>query len=152
MNEILDRLTALFGARAPSAGGDGVDEVAVAVGALMVRLARADGTFDEAERARISAALDARFGGGAKALAAAELAEQEALDHHQFTKRLKAAYPPEDRGALIEELWSVVLADDHRDMSEDALMRQFSALLYVPEREVAEARQRVQARQRPEPG
>lgn len=144
MSGLFKKLTAFFETDAPS-GGEAIDPVAVAVAALMVRLARADGTFDDAERASTQGALDARFGDGAAVMAAGETAEAAALDHHQFTKRLKAAYPPEERGALLEELWSVVLADDDRDMHEDALMRQFSALLYVPEREVAEARQRAMA-------
>jgi uncharacterized tellurite resistance protein B-like protein len=144
MAGLFKKLTAFFETDAPAVGG-GVDPVAIAVAALMVRLAQADGSFDEVERASIETALDARFGDGAALLAAGEAAEQGALDNHQFTKLLKSAYAPEERGALLEDLWSVVLADDARDMNENALMRQFAALLYVPDREVAEARQRVEA-------
>lgn len=112
----------------------------------MVRLARADGEFDREERAGIEAALDARFGDGAALLAEAETAEREALDHHQFTKLVKQAYAPEERGALLEELWAVVLSDNVRDDEENALMRQFASLLHVSDQEVAKARRRVERR------
>lgn len=130
------------------AAGAGADPVGVALAALMVRLARADGRFDEDERARILSALDARFGDGAAALLArAEEAEANAMDHHQFTRLVKDAFEPEARGAVLEELWEVVLADGARDDEENALMRQFASLLHVPDQEVALARRRVIARQ-----
>lgn len=144
MAGLFKKLSALFESEVAD-GSTGTDRTAVAVAALMVRLANADGSFDEAERASIEAALDARFGDGAALLAAGEAAEQDALDNHQFTKLIKSAYSPEERGALLEDLWGVVLADENRDMNENALMRQFAALLYVPDREVAEARQRAEA-------
>lgn len=147
MAGLFKKLTALFEQETP-ATSTGLDPVAVAVAALMVRLALADGSFDATERASIEAALDARFGDGAALLAAGEAAEKSALDNHQFTKLLKSAFAPEERGALLEDLWSVVLADDTRDMNENALMRQFAALLYVPDREVAEARQRAEAQRK----
>lgn len=144
MAGLFKKLTAMFETATPEAGGE-TDPTAIAVAALMVRLANADGSFDDAERTSIEAALDARFGEGAALLAAGEAAEQGALDNHQFTKLLKSAYTPEERGALLEDLWGVVLADDTRDMNENALMRQFAALLYVPDREAAEARHRAEA-------
>ena len=110
----------------------------------MVRLARADGDFDEGERAAILAALDARFGNGAALLAEAERREAEALDHHQFTRLVKAANEPETRGALLEDLWRVVLADGARDDEENALMRQFASLLHVSDQEAALARRRAE--------
>lgn len=120
------------------------DEVALA--ALMVRLARADDRFDDEERAVIERLLDARFGDGAALLAAGEAAEARALDHQQFTSAIKSVYAFEDRGRLLEDLWEVVLADGEREMHEDALMRQIASLLHVPDREVAEARRRVERR------
>lgn len=119
------------------------DPIALAMAALMVRLARADGEFDPDERAAILAALDARFGEGEALLSAAEKAEENAIDHHQFTRVVKAAYAPEERGALLEELWSVVFADGARDDGESALMRQFGSLLHVSDQEIAKARQRA---------
>lgn len=142
MSGLFGKLAALFETDAKAAPG--LDPVAVAMAALMVRLARADGDFDAEERANVLAALDARFGDGASLLAAGEAAEAGALDHHQFTKLVKNAYAPEDRAALLEELWSVVLADGTRDDEENALMRQFGSLLHVSDQDMARARRRVQ--------
>ncbi|MFN3260607.1 MAG: TerB family tellurite resistance protein [Pikeienuella sp.] len=143
MKRIFAELAALFEAPG-AAASSGFDPAALALAALMVRLARADGEFDEGERAAILAALDARFGNGAALLAEAERAEAEALDHHQFTRLVKAAIAPEDRAALMEELWRVVLADGARDDEENALMRQFASLLHVSDQEAALARRRAE--------
>lgn len=144
MSGLFGRLAELFETdEASDDGSAGHDAAAVALSALMVRLARADGVFDDDERARIEASLDARFGSGAALLAAGEAAERDALDHHQFTKLVKAAYTPDERDALLEELWAVVLADGVRDDEENGLMRQFASLLHVSDQEVAIARQRV---------
>ncbi|MGB0506910.1 MAG: TerB family tellurite resistance protein [Pikeienuella sp.] len=127
-------------------GGEAGEDTALALAALMVRLARSDGAYEADEKAAIEAALDARYGNAADLLARAEKAEADALDSHQFTRLVKDAVAHEDRGALLEDLWSVVLADGERDKHEDALMRQFASLLHVSDREAAEARQRVLAR------
>lgn len=143
MGGIFGKLAALF-AEGGETEASGEDPVGVALAALMVRLARADGDFDDEERARIEAALEARFSGGAALLAAGEAAETAAMDHHQFTRLVKQAFAPEERGALLEELWAVVLADGERDDEENALMRQFGSLLHVSDQDMARARRRVQ--------
>ena len=145
MAGLFAKLTAMF--ETPEAAPQTAhDPAAVALAALMIQLARADGDYDADERAGIRAALDARFGKGDALLAAGEAAEENALDSHQFTRLVKNAYEPEERGDLLEDLWEIVLADGARDANEDALIRQFGALLHVPDRDVGLARQRVLAR------
>ncbi len=145
MAGLFAKLTAIF--ETPDAAPQTThDPTAIAMAALMIQLARADGDYDADERAGIKAALDARFGDGEALLEAGEAAEENALDSHQFTKLVKNAYEPEERGDLLEDLWEIVLADGARDANEDALMRQFGALLHVPDRDVGLARQRVLAR------
>ncbi|MEM7267898.1 MAG: TerB family tellurite resistance protein [Pseudomonadota bacterium] len=147
MAGLFAKLTALFEApEEASAPESSLPPQAVALAALMVQLAKADGAYEVEERAGIEAALDARFGEGSALLEAGESAEDGALDSHQFTRLVKEAYAPDERGALLEDLWEVVLADGARDALEDTLMRQFAALLHVPDREVGLARQRVIAR------
>lgn len=143
---LLKKLSGMMTPPRAEATGETLDPVGVALAALMVRLAEADGEFDDGERAQIEAALAARFGDGAALLAAGEAAEAASLDNRQFTKALKDAHAHEARGELIEDLWEVVLADGTRDAHEDALMRRLASLLHVNDREVAEARQRVLAR------
>ncbi len=145
MAGLFAKLTAIF--ETPEATPAAAhDPTAVAMAALMVQLARADGVYDDGERAGIRAALDARFGEGEALLTAGEAAEETAMDSHQFTRLVKNAYEPEERSDLLEDLWEIVLADGARDANENALMRQFGALLHVPDREIGLARQRVIAR------
>lgn len=145
MAGLFAKLTAIFDA--PAAAPEAAhDPTAVAMAALMIQLARSDGHYDDDERSGIKAALEARFGDGEALLAAGEAAEETAMDSQQFTRLVKNAYEPDERGDLLEDLWEVVLADGARDANEDALMRQFGALLHVPDRDIGLARQRVLAR------
>ncbi|MFV1877282.1 MULTISPECIES: TerB family tellurite resistance protein [Nioella] len=122
----------------------------LALAALLVRIAKSDGHYDERELARIDKILAERHGlnpvEAAKLRAQAERLEDEAPDTVRFTRAIKDAVPYEDREAVIEALWAVVLADGVRDHEEDALMRMTTNLLGVNDRDSALARQRVEAR------
>ncbi|ETX30045.1 TerB family tellurite resistance protein [Roseivivax isoporae] len=121
----------------------------LALTALLVRVARSDGDYDAAERARIDRIAAARYGlspEDAETLRGdAEALEAEAPDTVRFTRAIKDAVDYEHRTAVIEALWSVVLADGVRDPEEDSLLRLVSSLLGVSDRDSALARQRVQA-------
>ncbi|MBC7132850.1 MAG: TerB family tellurite resistance protein [Roseovarius sp.] len=120
----------------------------LALAALMVRLARADGHYDAEERARITAILAARYAlgpGAAEALRAdAEALEAEAPDTVRFTRAIKDAVPHEARAEVVEALWQVALADGAREAHEDSLIRLVTNLLGLSDIESAQARQRVQ--------
>ncbi|MFN6978785.1 MAG: TerB family tellurite resistance protein [Gemmobacter sp.] len=119
----------------------------LALAALMVRIARADGHYDPTEVARIDRLLGGRYGLDAAAAAAlraeAEVLETEAPDTVRFTRAIKDAVPYEDRRTLMEALWSVALADGARDDGEDRLLRLVANLLGVTDRDSALARQRA---------
>ena len=119
----------------------------VALGALLVRIARADGAYEADEIDQIDAVLQARYGlspANAQSLRAqCETAEAEAPDTVRFTRAIKDAVAYEDREGVIESLWSVVLADGVRDQSEDALLRMVAPLLGVTDQDSHKARQRV---------
>lgn len=122
----------------------------LALAALLVRVARADGHYAGPEVGRIDATLRARFGLGpfeaASLRGQAETLEEEAPDTVRFTRALKDAVPYEDRVGVIEALWEVVLADGRRDEDEDALMRLVAPMLGVEDADSALARQRVERR------
>ncbi len=135
---------------APAPGRLPDPDARLAMAALLVRMARADGHMAEPELARIDRLLGARYGlspfeAGALRMAAAAL-EAEAPDTVRFTRAIKEAVPYEDREGVIEALWQVVLADGVRDHEEDAAMRLTANLLGVTDRDSALARQRVEAR------
>ncbi len=122
----------------------------LALTALLVRIARADGDYSADERALIDRVVAARFGlapGEAGALRSeGEAMEAEAPDTVRFTRAIKDGVAYEDRIGVVEALWEVVLADGQRDAEEDALLRLVAPLLGVNDREFNMARQRVEAR------
>lgn len=142
--EFLRRLTAP--APAPLDEGD----ARLALTALLVRVARADGHFDPSEKARIERVIAARYGlspfEASDLRARAETLEAEAPDTVRFTRAIKDAVPHDERIAIIEALWTIVLADGQREAEEDALLRLVSNLLGINDRDSALARQRVEKR------
>lgn len=132
---------------APDAAPHGPQE---AVAALLVEAATADADYDDAERAAIDHVLGQLFGldpdQARHVRAAGERAQAGAADLVQFTRVAKTRLAEHERIALLEALWSVVLADGERDPHENALLRKLAPLLAVTDRDSAEARRRVQTR------
>ena len=121
----------------------------LALTALLVRIARSDGEYAEEESRRIDRLMAKRYGLSpfeASALRRdGETLEREAPDTVRFTRAIKDAVPYEDREAVIEAMWDVVLADGVRDEEEDALLRLVANLLGVNDRDSNLARRRVEA-------
>lgn len=119
-----------------------------AIAAVLVMAARADDHYGADEQHVVDDVLMSRFGldaaGAAKLRAEGEDAEVESIDIYQFTKAIRTAIPIEDRIAIVEALWKVVLADGARDPHEDTLMRQLVDRLGLSPMDSALARQRVQ--------
>ena len=140
--DFLKRLTAPDPAPLPD------DDARLALTALLVRIARSDGQFDDSERDRIDRIAQTRYGlspfEAAKLRGDAEALEGEAPDTVRFTRAIKDAVPYEERIGVIEALWQVVLADGVREAEEDALLRLVANLLGVNDRDSALARQRVE--------
>lgn len=141
ISDLLRRLTG-----EPSSDPLGSDDARLALAALMVRLARTDGTYTDEERNRIDRALMAQHGieaDAAKALRAeAEAAEAEAPDTVRFTRLVKDAVPYEDREAVVEALWRVAAADGI-NADEHGFLRLVANLVGVSDRDSGLARQRV---------
>ena len=118
--------------------------------ALLVRLARTDGSYDAQEVASIDSALVQTFGLSPAAAGAlrlrAEALEAEAPDTVRFTRSLKDAVPHDHRIALVEAMWRVVLSDGTRDDDEESMTRLVSNLLGISDVDSALARQRAGAR------
>ena len=139
--DFLKRLTA------PSPTTMKDDDARLALTALLVRIARTDGAYIQAEIDRIDAITSARYQLTPDAATMlrhdAETLETEAPDTIRFTRAIKDAVAYEDRLAIIESLWQVVLVDGAREAEEDALLRLVSSLLGINDRDSALARQRV---------
>ncbi len=132
---------------APSPAPLPATDARIALAALLVRIARSDGDYAAAERARIHRILARRYGlepGGANdLLLVAESLERDAPDTVRFTRAIKDAVPYEERAGVIEAAWQVVLADGERATEEDALMRLIASLLGVNDRDSNLMRQRA---------
>ena len=119
----------------------------LALTALLVRIARADGVYAQNEADQIDRVAIQRYGlSSFEAVALrreAETVEADAPDTVRFTRAIKDAVPLEARIAVIEALWQVVLADGVRDDAEDAVVRLVANLLGINDRDSALARQRV---------
>jgi len=123
------------------------DDARLAITALMIRVARSDDDYSKAELNNIISLISARFklsnDEANELLKEAELVEEQAPDTVRFTKSIKSAIDFDDRIAIIEDLWSVVLTDSFRDTNEDALIRTVVSLLGVSDKDSAFARQRA---------
>ncbi|MBU3030569.1 TerB family tellurite resistance protein [Paracoccus marinaquae] len=119
----------------------------VAIAALLVRLARSDDHYDQAEKQRIDQVLARRRGlssdEAAERRAAAEMIEAEAPDTVRFTRVVKERIALEDRAGVIAALWEVAYADHRRDPDEESMIRLVAGLLGVADRDSALIRQKV---------
>ena len=124
------------------------EDARLALAALLVRIARSDGRYESGEVDRIDRLLSERYGLSETEVVhlrmQAEAMELEAPDTVRFTRAIKDSVAYEDRAAVMESLWAVVLADGQRDAEEDALMRMIGPMLGVNDRDNALARQNVE--------
>lgn len=119
----------------------------VAIAALMVEAACADGHYDPDEAERIAhllaRLLDLSPAEALRLRAAGEAAQAEAPDLVRFTRAVKWALDEGARADLFQALWGVVLSDGRRDPGEDALMRRLAPLVGVDDDVSAAARRRA---------
>lgn len=139
--DFLKRLTQPDPAPLPDA------DARLALTALLVRVARSDNDYATAEAQMIEDIATDRYGlsaaEAADLRAQAEELESEAPDTVRFTRAIKDAVPYDNRLAVIEALWKIVLADGTRAKEEDALLRLVANLLGITDTDSAMARQRV---------
>jgi uncharacterized tellurite resistance protein B-like protein len=122
----------------------------LAAAALLVEAARVDGHFGAEERQAVERLLSQHLGLGEarvrELMAEAEAAADEAADWQGFTRVLNDSYEQDERLELVEMLWEVIERDGHVDTLEASLMRRVPALMYVSDRDNAQARRRVRER------
>lgn len=141
--DFLKRLTAPAPAPMPDT------DARIALGALLVRIAKSDGRYDVTEVARIDRILGHRYAlnpiEAAKLRATCEGLEHEAPDTVRFTRAIKDAVAYDDRIAVVGALWEIVLADGERSDDEMALLRLVAPLLGVSDVDSALIRKKIEA-------
>lgn len=146
---MFDWLKSLFGADAneDAAESGRTDDPKTAAAALLVETALTDGIYADIESDRILGVLKSTFGiDDDEALSILNEAEdlvEEATGAHQYTKLVKTL-PQEQRISFIQGLYYVTLADGEKCPFEDAFVRHVASLLYVEDRDRAEARKRAE--------
>jgi uncharacterized tellurite resistance protein B-like protein len=106
-----------------------------AAAALLLEVARTDGTVDQAETQRLVSAVKQRWQLDSQEMQdiVSELENRvdQATDLFEFTLPLREHWGPEQRVALIDEMWAMAAADGKADVHEEHLIRRVSDLLYV---------------------
>ena len=133
-----------------AAAPSGDAEWARALAGLLVEAAMADGALDADERIQIARVL-----AGQLQLCAAEIdsiidgaidSHEERIEIYGLARSIRAETEPEDRVAIMEMAWMVVLADGELHDYESQLMRRLAGLLYVDDIESGRAAKRARAR------
>ncbi len=116
----------------------------LALGALLVRIAMADSSYEASEVAAIDRILAATFGlkplEAAKLRAACEDLEMHGAHPEAYARILHDEVPYADRKALAYAMWQVALADGERDDMEEAKLHEIEAALGLSEHDSAQAR------------
>ena len=126
------------------------NDPAFALAVLLIEIARSDDKIEAREQGLIERALARRFGlqqgEVARLVKAAEESAIRATDLFHFTRVVVENFTEEERIDVVEMLWEVAYSDNLLSGDEDALIRRVAGLIYVSDRERAEARQRVMKR------
>ena len=128
----------------------GDSEWATLMASLLVEAAMADGELDDDERSQITRILAAQptiDAGAVEGLIDTALSwHAERIEIHALTRSIRAETEAEDRIAIVEMAWMVVLADGEVHEYEAQLMRRLAGLLYVDDIESGRAAKRARIR------
>jgi uncharacterized tellurite resistance protein B-like protein len=106
-----------------------------------------DGNVDAAELAMIRRIVEDEFGLSSdevdQLLNDAKASADEAADLYGWVRQINSNYSHDEKCFLMEKLWQVVLADGVIENHEAALMRRVSGLIFITDKDSAEARQRA---------
>jgi len=123
------------------------DDFRLAAAALLVHVAASDGETDEAERRRLKALIEERFGlddaATARLIEKAEQSDRDAVDFYQFTSILKRALDEDGRLKVVEMMWDIAYADGAIHEFEENTVWRVAELLGVSTRDRVLLRQRV---------
>jgi len=120
------------------------------VAALLIEAAMADGDIDSAERANIAAALTSQLDLTAdeveRIIERGLVAHEDRVEIHSIAREIRSQTEPEERIAIMQMAWMVVLADGETHSYEAQLMRRLAGLLYVDDVDSGKAAKLAKAR------
>lgn len=134
----------LFPSRTPDPKPLPQPDAQLALGALLVRVAFADRTYRAEEVGQIDRILAQTFDLGpieaAKLRATCEALERDAPGTPEFAAILRDEIDYADRKALGDAMWSVAIADGHRNEAEEIQIEAIELALGVTTEDMTEAR------------
>ena len=134
----------LFPSRTPDPKPLPQPDAQLALGALLVRVAFADRTYRVEEVGQIDRILAQTFELGpieaAKLRAICEALERDAPGTPEFAQILRDEVDYADRKSLADAMWSVAIADGHRDDKEEIQLAAIEHALGQPPADIAHAR------------
>jgi uncharacterized tellurite resistance protein B-like protein len=144
---MIDRLLDLLAGRGEWTSEKTVNDLPLAVAALLVEMARMDDKADAGERRTIERLLARAFSldpDSARSLVErADREMQRSTQYHPFTQQICRHASAEMRVQIIEMLWMVAYADGALNPDEDALIRQLAGLIQVSDWDRGAARKRA---------
>ena len=128
----------------------GDHEWAETLASLLIEAAMADGVLDEDERASISHALTSQLELSDDEVVSiidkAIVAHEDRIEIHSLVRVIRSETDAEDRIAIMEMAWMVVLADGQMHEYEAQIMRRLAGLLFVEDVDSGRAAKRARAR------
>ena len=117
---MISKLREMFGwSEVEDESSDAADRMQMATAVLMVEMARADHVRQDSEIATIKAQLESHLNlqeeQVQKLIDAAEIAVENSVSLHEFTRVLHAEMTYAEKSTVIEMLWQIALADNHLD-------------------------------------
>jgi uncharacterized tellurite resistance protein B-like protein len=122
-------------------------DTTVATCALLVEIARIDGTFTREEMETVISILKEKYGLSREhadaLIAEAEKQLEESVDLWQFARLINENYSNEEKMEIIETLWQIVYVDGKMDQYEHYLMNKLKNLLRVSHDQLIDAKLKV---------
>ena len=119
----------------------------VATCALLVEIARIDGTFTQEEMETVLTILKEKYGLSQEhadaLIAEAERQLEESVDLWQFARLINENYSNEEKMDIIETLWQIVYVDGKMDRYEHYLMNKMKNLLRISHNQLIDAKLKV---------
>lgn len=116
----------------------------IAAGVLLLEAAHVDNECSQEEMEHIVATLKDRFGlpadcvGDLLDLAHADRAQS--VDLWQFTSYINRNFSPEEKRAVMEDVWRIILLDGKLDKHEDHYAHKLADLLHLTHEQMIEAK------------
>jgi uncharacterized tellurite resistance protein B-like protein len=122
-------------------------DIHVATCALLVEIARIDGTFTDEEMETVLSILKEKYGLSRENIDAliveAEKQLEDSVDLWQFARLINENYSNEEKIKVIETLWQIVYVDGKMDQYEHYLMNKLKNLLRVSHDQLINAKLKV---------